>query len=133
METPLKGIYIKPNPGDKGDGLISRITYENIVINKPIWWAIYIGPQQQHQPNGGCDPGCSFFYPIVRECPTNPHVTISDVTLRNITTFDNVLPAGIIRCNSTNPCKNFVFEDVNVKSKVWDILGYGYITEFVEG
>jgi len=44
-----------------------------------------------------------------------------------------VLPAGIIRCNSTNPCKNFIFEDVNVHSKVWDVLGYGYITEFVEG
>jgi len=46
MEMPLKGIYIKPNPGSVGDGIISRITYENIVINKPIWWSIYIGPQQ---------------------------------------------------------------------------------------
>jgi hypothetical protein len=58
---------------------------------------------------------------------------MTDITLRNITTYDNVLPAGIIRCNSTNPCKNFIFEDVNVHSKVWDVLGYGYITEFVEG
>jgi hypothetical protein len=48
MEKPLKGIYVKPNPGDIGDGIISDITYENIVINKPIWWSIYIGPQQQH-------------------------------------------------------------------------------------
>jgi hypothetical protein len=68
-----------------------------------------------------------------KHCPTNPQVTISDVTLRNITTIDNVLPAGIIRCNETNPCKNFVFENVNIHSKVWDLLGYGYITENVEG
>lgn len=41
---PLKGIYIKPNPGDDGDGLITRITYENITMNKPVLWSIYIGP-----------------------------------------------------------------------------------------
>ena len=48
MEKPLKGIYIKTNPGDEGDGLIQNITYENFVMYHPVWWGIYIGPQQQH-------------------------------------------------------------------------------------
>ena len=30
--TPLKAIYIKPNPGKEATGLISDITYENIEI-----------------------------------------------------------------------------------------------------
>ena len=43
---PFKAIYLKTNPGDEGDGLISNVLYENIKIHEPIWWAIYIGPQQ---------------------------------------------------------------------------------------
>lgn len=46
FEDPLKAIYIKPNPGNAGSGQITNILYEDIVINRPIWWAIYIGPQQ---------------------------------------------------------------------------------------
>jgi hypothetical protein len=60
-------------------------------------------------------------------------ITFADITLRNITTSNNWFPAGVIRCNSTNPCKNFVFDNVNVRSPLWDTLGIGYITEFAEG
>jgi len=45
MNQPIKGIYVKPNPGDVGDGLIQNITYENFVMDTPIWWAVWIGPQ----------------------------------------------------------------------------------------
>ncbi len=45
--NPLKAIYIKPNPAEAGTGLISDITYENIEIHNAIWWAIFIGTQQQ--------------------------------------------------------------------------------------
>jgi polygalacturonase len=41
---PLKAIYIKTNPGT-GSGEVSNILYENIVMDTPIWWGIYIGPQ----------------------------------------------------------------------------------------
>ena len=58
---------------------------------------------------------------------------MSDIYLKNVTSHGGLLPAGIIRCNSTNPCKNFIFEDVNIKSKFWDFFGVGYITEFIEG
>jgi polygalacturonase len=50
---PFKSIYIKTNPGDTtsmlpgSGGEISNITYQNFKITNPIWWNIYIGPQQQ--------------------------------------------------------------------------------------
>lgn len=49
---PLKSIYVKTNPGTTtsmlpgSGGEITNILYENIVIHNPIWWNIYIGPQQ---------------------------------------------------------------------------------------
>ena len=45
FEKPFKAIYVKTNPG-KGSGEINNILYENIKIHEPIWWTIYIGPQQ---------------------------------------------------------------------------------------
>jgi len=45
QDYPIKGIYLKTNPGT-GSGIIENIKYENFVMNTPIWWAIYIGPQQ---------------------------------------------------------------------------------------
>ena len=46
FEYPLKAIYVKTNPGN-GTGEIKDILYENIKIHFPVWWNIYIGPQQQ--------------------------------------------------------------------------------------
>jgi hypothetical protein len=45
MNDPIKGIYIKSNPGDHGDGIIKNITYENMIMHRPIWSGIWIGPQ----------------------------------------------------------------------------------------
>jgi len=131
FNKPLKGIYVKTNPGNHGDGEIRNIVYENIVMDTPIWWAVYIGPQQQHQP-GGAGPGC-MIYPLNKVCPTQPRIDVSDITLRNVTSKGGLLPAGIIRCNATNPCKNFVFEDVDIRSEFWDFLNYGFIVEYIEG
>jgi hypothetical protein len=80
----------------------------------------------------GKGPGC-MIYPLNKDCPTQPLIDISNITLRNIKSTGGLLPAGIIRCNKTNPCTNITFENVEVKSKFWDTLGYGYITEYVEG
>jgi len=49
FEKPFKAIYVKPNPGTRGMGLIADITYENIEIHNALWWAVFIGTQQQHQ------------------------------------------------------------------------------------
>jgi len=50
---PFKAIYVKTNPGTTtsmepgSGGEITNISYEDIDIHFPIWWNIYIGPQQQ--------------------------------------------------------------------------------------
>ena len=71
-------------------------------------------------------------YPILPECHTQPLITVSNITLRNITSDEGWLPPGIIRCNATNPCSGFVFDNVQVKG--WfNKHDLGYITENVQG
>jgi len=51
---PFKAIYVKTNPATQwvhltepgSGGEITNIVYEDIYIHRPIWWSIYIGPQQ---------------------------------------------------------------------------------------
>ena len=78
---PLKAIYVKTNPGTHGSGCIENILYENFTINDPVWWAIYIGPQQQKQPGGG-GPGC-MIYPLDKDCQTQPRIDVRNITLRS--------------------------------------------------
>ncbi len=37
MDAPIKGVYIKTNPGENGSGIIDRITYENVTMDKASW------------------------------------------------------------------------------------------------
>ena len=67
FEHPIKAIYVKPNPGNSGSGIIDSITYRNITGNYALWYPIWIGPQQQQQP-GSNGTGCSFLYPSTL-CP----------------------------------------------------------------
>ena len=120
FEEPMKAIYIKPNPGGTegvDSASISNIVYENITINNPIWFAIYIGPQQMKEPDGA-GTGC-MLYPFGGgddACPTNPLVTIENVTLKDVSITGGVTP-GIVRCNETAPCTGMVFD--NVKYTSW--------------
>ena len=76
MSRPLKGIYIKTNPGNEGSGQVKNIVFQNFTMDRPIWWAIYIGPQQQKQPDGG-GPGCMLYpYDPHNTCETQPLIDI---------------------------------------------------------
>lgn len=99
FQKPFKGIYVKTNPGYEGSGEIKNISYQNIVLNESIWWAIYIGPQQQKQPGGG-GPGC-MLYPFDRKgtCETQPLIDVRNITLENITVHNSLLFPIIVRCN----------------------------------
>lgn len=132
---PFKAIYVKTNPGSTDSmlpgsgGEITNIRYENIDIHYPIWWSIYIGPQQQKQP-GGAGPGC-MFYPF-GGCETQPLITVANITLKNVKQYHNLLPPGVIRCNETHQCGGFEFDEVTADGW-WKYLGLGYITENVYG
>ena len=70
-------------------------------------------------------------YPL-SPCETQPLIKMERITLDNIQQSGNVLPPGVIRCNETNPCTDFTFNNVNDKS-IWTRLNFNYIVENVEG
>jgi len=139
MYHPYKGIYVKTNPGNTtsmlpgSGGEITDITYRNIEIHEPIWWGIYIGPQQQKQPGSHDGPGC-MLYPL-GGCETQPRIAMNNITLDNIRMYDAILPPGLIRCNETNACNGFIWNNVHATSYKgwWEFLGLGFISENVHG
>ena len=124
----MKAIYIKTNPGT-GTGEITDILYENIKIHNPIWYGIYIGPQQMEEPDGR-GPGC-MTYPF-QKCETQPNIDVRNITLRNVTSEGGILPPGIVRCNASNPCQNINFENVQL-SGWWRDLNWTFISEYAHG
>lgn len=46
--------------------------------------------------------------------------------------YETYLPPGVIRCNSTMPCKGFLFDNVNAHGW-WRLFRLNYIVENVEG
>jgi hypothetical protein len=65
-------------------------------------------------------------------CLTQPLITMKNIELHNVTTYGGLFPAGIIRCDPTNPCTGFVWDNVHTHS-LWRLLGYGFITENISG
>lgn len=120
-----KGVYIKSNPTCQmkqnrlgqmvqTTALIEGITYEDIVMTKPFWWPIWIGPQQQHEPGSDLGDKCSLDYPE-GACPTQGCATFSNIILRNVRIEEPLLSAGVILGNVSNPMTNIVFDHVVVK------------------
>ncbi len=48
---------------------------------------MWIGPQQEKQP-GAPGTGCSFLFPVDMNCSTQPRVTVTGITLEDITFLD---------------------------------------------
>lgn len=128
---PIKAIYVKPNPGDHGYGIINNITYRNIVGHYSLWYPIWIGTQQQQQPGDDKGTGCSFFYPIIDKCPTQPRVPISNLTLENVTFTGGLTLPGVIICNETAPCTGFKF--INVKNTGVFLVQRSYVVKNIYG
>jgi polygalacturonase len=128
MPKTGKGIYIKSNPTCDVDGLnhavIQNITFENISIEEPSWWAIWIGPQQQHEPGTPLGNKCSLEYPVIDWCPTQSCVSFIDIVLRNVTISDPWLSPGVILGNSSNPMRGIVFDHVEVTHSANSTSGY---------
>ena len=134
MRAPIKGIYIKPNPGNEGSGVIDGITYAHIFMEDALWWAIYVGVQQQTQPGNGSNTGCSFFFPLPGfTCPTQPLVPVTRLTLRNVTSVGSLLSPGLLRCANSSqggaPCDGWAFSDVNFTSASGWPLGQNFLCE----
>eukprot|EP00466_Bigelowiella_natans_P013322 jgi/Bigna1/39696/e_gw1.34.19.1 len=146
LESPLKGIYIKTDPGDEGSATISNITFENFRINRPLWWAIWIGPQQQHQPgwNWTEHQECALDWPLGKKskshCMTNKNVAIEDIVLKDVVIDSPLLSPGVILCNQTRfdnatapSCSRLTFQNVTVTGLSTNLpFGRQYFCQNVE-
>jgi polygalacturonase len=111
---PLKAIYVKTNPGDDGYGLINNVSYTDIDVQNALYWTLYLGPQQQTQP-GGKGTGCPFNYPLDNTtCVTQPRVPMYEITLRNIFVNGSNYSPGLMRCNETNPGRDWVLDNITI-------------------
>ena len=85
MKNTVKGLYLKSRwaTGPNITAEITDITYENIVIDEPEQYAIWIGPAQQ----ADSADGCSFDYPSdpKAKCPVPAAHTWNNLVFRNIT------------------------------------------------
>jgi len=118
MYHTWKGIYVKSAPGS-GTGSISDVLYENITMDGPTGWSIWIGPQQ-----AGYHDQCSLTWPRnpFANCPVNPNVSVENITLRNVLINSPKESPGVILGNDTNPMQNIVFDNVvvtNPGSRPW--------------
>ncbi|EOD12567.1 hypothetical protein EMIHUDRAFT_436377 [Emiliania huxleyi CCMP1516] len=136
-----KGIYIKSNPecgidevaGAPKAAIISNILYEDILIDRPRWWAIWIGPQQQHEPHSSLGLKCALDYPLSRHCPTQGCVTFANITLRNVHIERPLISPGVIKGNATSPITGLAFDNVTVSRPGRFPFGASYECEHASG
>ena len=99
--------------------LVSQLTnllFEDFVITDPFWYAIWIGPQQQHEPGSDLGLDCALIYPLHdSQCPTQGCSDFENITFRNVEIVNPKLSPGAIMGNVSNPMRNIYFEDVVVK------------------
>ena len=113
----LQGIYMKFRGGDETKGgRISNVLYENIWMEAPEQFAIWIGPAQQYSHP------CSIFWPQLAdyvECAMeDKNFIYENITLRNITIVDPKFSygQGVILGNPVTPMK------VNISTKSFRVL-----------
>ena len=134
MPSTVKGIYMKTRWNDEGAigeaASISNILYENITMDAPQQYAIWIGPAQQTgQP-------CSLLWTITpgAECDMSGYQTWTNITLRNIFINNPQQSPGVLMGNLSNPMKNVVFENVVVNNPGSEPWGDEfYFCESIEG
>ena len=61
-----------------------------------------------------------------------PLVDLHNITIKDLNATGGLLPAGIVRCNESNPCTDINFQDVNMTAW-WDDMEWSFITEYVSG
>ena len=124
MPNTFKGIYMKTRwsddaPAQDGSARISNILYQNITMEAPEQYAIWIGPAQQAgQP-------CSLLWTVTPDakCIMSGFQTWTNITLRDIYVHNSLKSPGVIMGNVSNPIHNLVFDNVvfsgNIGEEPW--------------
>jgi len=125
MHHTWKGIYMKFRGCDEvNKAKISNVLYENIYMDKPEQFSIWIGPAQQSDSSQLCaEHPCSICWPQFEEllpnkatCNGQSNSKYENITLRNITIYDPQFEygQGVILAADDTPMENIVFHDVKV-------------------
>ena len=123
----------------RGAGSISNVLYENIVMDAPEQYPIWIGPAQQSDSDDICAPHpCSICWPSdsKAKCNAPQNAKYTNITMRNITINNPEGNPGVILANASSPMENVLFDNVVVntpshqKPPYW---GAGYLCENVQG
>lgn len=132
MHKTYKGIYMKFR---SGPALVEDVTFENIVMDEPEQYAIWIGPAQQSDSANLCAAHpCSICWPETPLSVCNvPPATYKDITLRNITVNSPAKSPGLIFANSTTPMQNIIFEDVKFTNPQTSPFSDYYYCKNVQG
>ena len=122
MHHTNKGVYMKFRDSAAQGGVIRDVLYEDIVIEEPSSWPIWIGPAQQDIKGDGpgvynpChgDP-CSLCWPHTKHANCDaPAGLFANLTLRNITIVSPKGSPGVLYGNSSLPIAGLVFDNVVV-------------------
>jgi Glycosyl hydrolases family 28 len=125
MHHTYKGIYLKFR---ENGGVIEDVLYENIFMEKPEQWAIWIGPAQQADSSDICAAHpCSLCWPEIpfAECNAAADGIYRNITLRNVTVNKPLQSPGVILGSPTHPMENVVFDNVVVKDDPMSPWGKG--------
>ena len=118
MPSTYKGIYIKFNrDAITQPGSIEDVLYENITIDEPEQWPIWIGPAQQSDTADLCAAHpCSICWPELpfTKCDAPAMGTMHNITLRRITINRPKMSPGVLIAPSANPATNVTFDGVVV-------------------
>jgi len=131
MHHTWKGLYLKFR---KAGGVISNVLYENIILDAPEQWAVWIGPAQQSVSSSLCNPHpCSLCWPELAsygaEC-NMPASEFHNITFRNITIRDPQYSygMGVIMGSEELPMTNIIFDGVRVVGAEADESRANYYT-----
>ena len=141
MHHTWKGIYMKFRDGDPEiGGRVSNVLYENIYMDAPEQWAVWIGPAQQAVSDNLCAARpCSLCWPQLEQfgakCNMEPNFIFENITLKNITIVDPRFSygMGVILGNDETPMKNIVFDGVKVVDAANEDMGRYHTCHGVEG
>jgi polygalacturonase len=133
MPSTYKGIYLKTRWNDAAplgpQASISDILYQNITMEAPQQYAIWIGPAQQTgQP-------CSLLWPLTpgAECHMSGYQTWKNIVLRDIFINNPIGSPGLVFGNASNPMTGVIFDNVVVTNSGDQPFGTNYFCEGIEG
>ena len=134
MHKPVKGLYMKfANPSKfirkhNLTSLVENILYQNITIEAPSQWPIWVGPAQQSDSRKPCHPNpCSLCWPMspTAHCHVVKESKFRSITLKDIVINNPSYSTGVIMGSEMFPIENLHWDNVRVtKGKPDPRAGY---------